>query len=123
MPRFMLSAIEDCVRILLGDHRYEQIAGSRDFRRYPHYKNRFGGPLNGSSMRQDAVTALHRTSRFRAIVETGTYRGDTCEFFARFGLPVYTSEIEHRSFGYSRARFKSSRNVHLYRSDSRAFLR
>jgi hypothetical protein len=117
------AAVRRCLRALLGGRRYEELAGGRDFVRYPGYQDTFGGPLNGSAVRRDAINALHEANAFRAVVETGTFRGDTCEFFADTGLPVYSVEAIPRLYGFARARLRGRLNVRLHRGDSRDFLR
>lgn len=60
---------------------------------------------------------------FDAIIETGTYRGTTTEYFShQAGLPLYSCELEVESFWYSYIRLFGHRNVKLCRMDSRRFL-
>jgi hypothetical protein len=47
----------------------------------------------------------------------------TTEFFAKFGRPVYTIEVNRRSYAFSRARLRLFRNVTLLLGDSREALR
>jgi hypothetical protein len=51
-------------------------------------------------------------------VETGTYQGSTTAFFATFGLPVITAEINPKFAAFSRERLNAWKNVELYESDS-----
>jgi hypothetical protein len=83
----------------------------------------FGGPLNGSAARLAVFEELRRRCSFEAVVETGTYRGETTIFFATAGCPVYSSEVNPRYLGYARARLWSRSNVHICLGDSRQFLR
>src|SRR6202049_3596789 len=83
----------------------------------------FGGPLNGSPARLTAFEELKRRCSFDAIVETGTYRGESTIFFAAAGCPVYTSEVNARYLGYAQVRLWSRSNVHFCLGDSRQFLR
>lgn len=57
------------------------------------------GPLNGQQFRQHVYSEIMRRIDFRAIVETGTFRGTTTEFLAKSGLPVHTVEIDPRAYG------------------------
>jgi len=82
------------------------------------------GPLNGQSFRQRVYAEIMSQIRFQAIVETGTFRGTTTEFFAQTGLPIYTVEIDPRAYGYSSLRFFPQRHqVHVYEGHSPEFLR
>jgi hypothetical protein len=101
----------------------ERILGALDYRFRPSLKAEFGGALNGSRIRREAFEAVRQLCQLKAIVETGTYRGDTCEFFADSGLPVYSAELAPRFFGFSHARLKPRMNVHLFQDDSRSFLK
>jgi hypothetical protein len=47
----------------------------------------FGGPLNGSHARLTAFEELKRRCSFDAVVETGTYRGESTLFFQRPAVP------------------------------------
>src|SRR5207244_9216245 len=64
-------------------------------------KNPWGGPFNGQNFRQRIYTDIMSRMDFRAIVETGTFRGTTTEFFAKSNLPVYSVEIDPRAHGYA----------------------
>jgi hypothetical protein len=67
---------------------------------------------------------LLRHFEFRAIVETGAFRGLTTVFLRlTSGLPVYTVEASPRSFRFARQRFRGVRGIHGELGDSRAFLR
>jgi hypothetical protein len=57
------------------------------------------------------------------VIETGTYRGTTTEWFAEKGLPTYSIEANRQFFVYSLVRFGRTKNVHVSHGDSRAFLR
>ena len=83
-----------------------------------------GGPFNGQKYRQRIFFDLLYYFPIKAIVETGTYRGTTTALFGATSLPVYTAEIHPRYFSYSKTRFLFTQdNIHLYKSDSRSFLR
>jgi hypothetical protein len=82
------------------------------------------GPLNAQTFRQRAYSDITSRIRFAAIVETGTYRGTTTDFFAKSGLPVYSVEVDPRLYAYAALRFFFQRNqVHVFHGDSPEFLR
>src|ERR671919_308686 len=67
----------------------------------------WGGPFNGQLRRQEMVAQLLRTLPFQAIVETGTYRGETTAFLRRVSsLPVFSVEHNHYFFRIGSRRFR-----------------
>ena len=87
-------------------------------------ENPWGGPFNGQNFRQRIYTDIMSRVDFRAIVETGTFRGTTTEFFAKSNLPVYSVEIDPRAHGYAVQRlFPQRERVHLFQGDSPEFLK
>jgi hypothetical protein len=119
----MNSFIRRSLGATFGEHRFDAWLGAIDciFNRQP--STGFGGPLNGSLARLAAFNELKQRCSFAAVVETGTYRGESTIFFASSGGPVYTSEVNARYFGYARLRLWSRSNVHFCLGDSRQFLR
>jgi hypothetical protein len=81
------------------------------------------GPFNGQTARQALFVDIITNIRPHAIVETGTFLGDTTELMSQTGLPVFTFELNPRNYGYARARFWRTRNVKLLHGDSRTGLR
>jgi hypothetical protein len=104
-----------------------KIIGEKNAGRLDYLLNRKSkaawGPLNGQTIRQGVYAELLARMGFQAIVETGTFRGTTSEFFAQSGLPVYTVEFLPRNFGYASQRFSGNSSVHVYCGDSPDFLR
>ncbi len=87
-------------------------------------KDPFGGPLNGQTFRQRIYADIMDRMDFKAIVETGTFRGTTTEFFAKSGLPVYSVEIDDRAYGYASQRLSRQRDrVRLFQGSSPEFLK
>ena len=83
----------------------------------------FGGPFNGQEFRQGIFKDLVSTYSFRAIVETGSFRGVTTEFMAtESGLPVYTVEAESRFFHYAKLALRKNKKVKVILGDSRQFI-
>jgi|SRR5882757_1407037 len=76
------------------------------------------GPLNGQESRQDATRQIIEKIKPPVIIETGTYRGISTEWFAQFGIPVHTIEVNPRLHAYSSQRLRNYDNVtcHLGRS-------
>lgn len=84
----------------------------------------WGGPLNGQARRRHIVREIARAIPFDRVVETGTYRGTSTEFFAAvFGVPVVTVECNARFFAFSRRRLSVLPEVSVTRDESTAFLR
>lgn len=97
--------------------------GRLEYKLKPRRRASWGGPMNGQAGRlricRDILTTLSPT----AIVETGTFRGTTTEFFAEFAVPVYTVEAVPRFHFFAAYRFRELRDrVHLTLGDSRSFL-
>ena len=108
---------------VLGEPRLETWLGAVDCLFQRQAVTGFGGPLNGSASRLQTFEELRRRCAFDAIVETGTYRGESTIYFAATGCPVYSSEVNPRYLGYARMRLRSRSNVHILLGDSRQFLR
>src|SRR5687767_7215743 len=53
-----------------------------------------GRPLNGQVARMRTVRALLNAFSPDAVIETGTFLGDTARFFAGNLVPVYTIELK-----------------------------
>lgn len=110
--------IESVVLHAVGPEKF----GRLEYRLKPRRRKSWGGPMNGQAGRlricRDVLTTLSPT----AIVETGTFRGTTTEFFAQFSIPVYSVEAEPRFHYFAACRFRESNHVHLTLSDSRSFL-
>jgi predicted O-methyltransferase YrrM len=77
------------------------------------------GPLNGQPERQRVVRELIERLGIAGIIETGTYRGTSTEWFGReFGLPTVTVEAWPRFYHYSRWRLRRFPNVTVRSGDS-----
>ena len=101
----------------------EQFSGMLDYWRRPTFGREKGLPLNGQMARQVMFRSLMERVSPVAIVETGTCRGATTEYFSAFGLPVFSIEANPRFYGYARVRLRRCRYVNLLLGDSRSMLR
>jgi len=115
--------IRRLLSMTLGEERRDLWLGALDHTFHRRASTGFGGPLNGSPTRLAAFEELKRRCSSAAVIETGTYRGESTVFFASAGCPVYSGEVNPRYLGYARARLRSQSNAHLYLGDSRQFLR
>jgi predicted O-methyltransferase YrrM len=90
----------------------------------PKYVDAEDVGFNGQKFRKAIFGELVRAFAFEAIVETGTYTGNTTGYMARkTGLPVYTCEVNRTYFSVARRRLEDVPNVTLRQSESCAFLR
>lgn len=62
---------------------------------------------------------------FKAIVETGAFRGSTTVFLTQNsgGSPVYSCEYSARYFEFAKRRLRAAPDVFFFKLDSRKFLR
>ncbi|MBB3950223.1 hypothetical protein [Aureimonas jatrophae] len=90
----------------------------------PAYRASWGGPLNGQVQRQALVRQIFRVIDFDEVIETGTFRGTTTEFFGYLsGLPVHSMETVERFHAYAVQRCETLPNVEIAHEDSRTALR
>lgn len=116
----MLHLIKNFAKRALGP----ELLGVLDYYRFPQSRQGWGGPLNGQQQRQLMVSVLIEQLNIGAIIETGTFRGNSTEFFADLCPgPVFTIEADRRLYGYSRARLFRRRNIFSLLDDSRNGLR
>lgn len=98
--------------------------GALSYVRFPEQGKSWGGPFNGQEGREKIFEELLRTVGFSCIVETGTYRGTTTEYFERrVTVPIISIEVDDFSFGYAKCRFLFHKRVNLYYGDSRIVLK
>jgi predicted O-methyltransferase YrrM len=79
--------------------------------------------MNGQTKRLELVEQLLMQCGISRIVETGTFTANTTVWFASFGLPVMTVEINPRYYGFARARLRSHHNVSVVEGNSIDFLK
>ncbi|WP_036051625.1 hypothetical protein [Bradyrhizobium sp. Tv2a-2] len=83
----------------------------------------WGGPLNGQVGRQAIFVDVVGRIRPVSILETGTFRGITTQWFAEhFNGPIHTCEKERMFALEAAARLSRFRNIDLHVADSRQFL-
>lgn len=80
-------------------------------------------PFNGLNKRVEMFEQIVENISFNAVVETGTFRGTTTEFFRHTtGLPVYSVEANSRVYQFASRRLQDDPGVTLELGDSRQFL-
>jgi hypothetical protein len=103
--------------------RFRTLKGIADYVTRDHRKfYPWGFAMNGQTSRLEAVRQIIYAAGMTRIVETGTFRGTTAEWFAQFGLPVETVETDERFFAFSKARLSKFSNVELHLDSSVSFL-
>ena len=78
--------------------------------------------MNGMTSRLEAVRQIITSLKIERIVETGTFRGTTAEWFAQFGLPFETVEISERYYTFSKERLRRFANAQIFFDASVPFL-
>jgi hypothetical protein len=112
--------IKRLTKHLLG----EANIGRLEYLLKPELREHLGGAFNGQDNRKRIFSDLINRVPFKAIVETGTYRGSTSAFLCQFSLPVYTVEINPRCFAFAALRLRQHRKlIHMHEGDSPSFLR
>ncbi len=112
--RTRLRALDDFVR----DQMFPGLFARLDYRYRAHTKP----PLNGQSGRKAIMSAIVDRCGIEQFVETGTFRGATTAWFAGYGLPVHTVELNHRFAILARLRFGDNPLVRTAESDSATFM-
>ena len=89
----------------------------------PVYESSANLSFNSQNYRREIVKSLLDEFKFDAIIETGTYWGDTTGWFLENSkLPVYSCEISPAYVFTAQKRLSKFKNVHLELGDSRNFL-
>jgi hypothetical protein len=114
------SAVSQVLESAIG----EEYLGVLDYLRDPNRGETSRDPFSGQLLRQQLFLYLVAAVKPAAIIETETHLGTTTEFMARqTGLPVFTSELNERNYGFSRMRLRRIYNVSIYKGDSRQCLK
>jgi hypothetical protein len=81
------------------------------------------GPFNGQRQRTASVRAMFEAVPFKAVIETGTFRGLTTRFLSDLTTaPVATIELSQAYFDYSRGRLGGRAHVHQFLGQSPSVL-
>jgi hypothetical protein len=83
----------------------------------------FGGPMNGQTARLEMVRSIIETCGIQQVIETGTFRGTTTEWFSEFEIPVLSAEIRPRYALFAQLRLRHRPNVQIECLDSISALR
>ena len=105
-------------RKIVTDRIFPRYFAERDHRRGGYQ----APPFHFQSGRIRMFENIIKACGIEQIVETGTYMGSTAAWFAGFGLPVYTVEVNPRLAHFARLRFSASPLVHTAMMDSVTFL-
>jgi predicted O-methyltransferase YrrM len=103
--------------------RIRELKGLTDYALRDHRKfYPWGFAMNGQTSRLEAVRQIIFAAGIDRIIETGTFRGTTTEWFAQFGLPVETVETDRRFFSFAKARLSRFSNTEAHLDSSVPFL-
>jgi len=100
-----------------------EVYGRVRFKANPQSGRSWGGPMNGQKWRCLLVSELIAKLEPKAIIETGTYLGQTTEWLAAFQTPIYSCEYSEENFGFARERLKAINDINLKQGDSRSSLK
>jgi hypothetical protein len=104
--------------------RLAPAAAGYDYLARPWLRESWGGPLNDQAFRRLILESVISKCGVHAVVETGSYRGTSTDYFRC--LPgvtqVWTVEAIPRFFWYTRIRFRRDARVKAIRGDSRSVL-
>ena len=90
----------------------------------PLFGYSFNAAFNNQKIRQGIFCNIVNEFRFSTIVETGTFKGATAEFFLKStDMPVYTVEIDHESYLYAKLRLIKFYNCHIFLDNTIDFLK
>ena len=78
--------------------------------------------FNNQIIRRTIIKELLSNISFDKIIETGTFLGNTTEFFSKYGKEVYSVEISELYYIFSKTRFLNHNNINLVNSNSLEFL-
>ena len=83
----------------------------------------YRSPLNGQQLRAEAIAAIADDFAPDAVIETGTWLGDSTGHFAGFAPMVFSAELNPSFVMSARIRLHGRENVTLALGDSRQALR
>jgi predicted O-methyltransferase YrrM len=98
-----------------------RMAAHLEYRSGRHvYYYPWGSAMNGQTARLEICRRAITGAGIDVILETGTYRGVTTEWFSGFGIDVYSIEIDEKCHLFSKMRLEKNTNVHLVQGDSKS---
>lgn len=96
-----------------------KLSGRLDYRsHHMRFFFPYGGPMNGQTARLEIVREIIEYCGVNRIIETGTYRGTTTEWFSSFNIPVLSFEVIPRFAEFSRRRLRKRPHVQIKTSNS-----
>jgi hypothetical protein len=109
------SKLKQTIRRLCG----ETILGILDYYRFPAWRET-GTAFNDQKIRRQIFIEIMNCCRPKAIIETGTFRGNTSEFMASImKMPLYTVEHNKRYYAFAKMRLRRFSNIEMHCGDSR----
>lgn len=75
-------------------------------------------PFVGDTFVANKVAKLIKQHNIRTIIETGTHKGVTTKYFAKFGIDVHSTEIDKYRFEEAQKFLAKHKNVNLHLGDS-----
>jgi len=80
-------------------------------------------PFNGQKIRRKMIDEVILKLKPSMIVETGTYLGNTLDYFLKFNIPTYSVEVNEKFYYVAKSRFLENKNLNLVLGDSASFLK
>lgn len=75
-------------------------------------------PFNGQKIRLEIVEIIIKKFKPKKIIETGTWIGNTLEYFLKNEIPTFTAEIEKKYYYFSKARFSENSFLNIFNCNS-----
>lgn len=108
------------LRSVIGERNLARI----DFKRGVRLKSSWEGVFNQQLGRKQIFDDINEHFGIETIVETGTFRGTTTEYFSKASaMQVFSIEFDSYNAGYAQARLASYQNVEVINLDSRSGLK
>lgn len=75
-------------------------------------------PFNGQKLRTKMISKIIESFCPDVFIETGTYYGNTLEFFLKYKKPTYSIEVNEEFYLIAKSRFLGNSNLILIKGDS-----
>lgn len=82
-----------------------------------------GSPMNGMTARLEITRSILEKCSIRRVIETGTFLAATTKWFAEFGIPVESAELNPHFAAAARRRLRRSPHVTIHTGNSTDVLR